>query len=305
MLNLHRMRLLVELKRRGTIGRVAEALSYSPSTVSQQLGQLEGEAGVQLLEQVGRRVQLTVAGEVLVRHAEDILQRVERTQSALAATRSGIVGDVRVATFQTAAMALIPRVLEEMGLRHPTLTLYISEIQPDSATSALQAREFDLVLGEQYPGHERPPAPGIDRQMLFDDPMRIYVSDAWKPNRERKELADFSDVPWILEPKGKPARDWAESACRAAGFEPHVQFESADLLVLARLAETGHGATLLPDLVWDGYRPQAQFVSLADKPTRQVYTAVRAGAEQRPVLVELRNVLESVSQRRMSIDEDM
>ncbi|MDI9933685.1 LysR substrate-binding domain-containing protein [Rhodococcus sp. IEGM 1354] len=301
MLNLHRMRLLVELSRRGTIGQVAEALSYSASTVSQQLGQLENEAGVPLLEQVGRRVRLTNAGELLVRHAEGILQQVERAQAALAATRSDIVGEVRVATFQTAAMTLIPRVLEEMNVRHPDLTLYLTEIQPDSATSALQAGEFDLILGEEYPGYDQPQISGIDRKMLFEDPMRIYVADKWKPNRDRKELADFADVPWILEPKGKPARDWAETACRAAGFVPRVRFESADLLVLARLAETGHGATLLPDLVWDGYRPQAQFVSIASKPARQVYTAVRTGAEARPVLVELRNILVSVSDRRIDV----
>ena len=77
-----------------------------------------------------------------------------------------------------------------------------------------------------------------------------------------------------------------------------MRFESADLMVLARLAETGHGVTLLPDLVWDGYRPQAQFVSIATKPVRKVYTAVRTGAEARPVLVELRNILVSVCDRR-------
>ncbi|BDZ54559.1 hypothetical protein GCM10025870_16320 [Agromyces marinus] len=59
MLDVRRLRLLVELAQRGTLTAVAEALSYSPSSVSQQLSQLEKEAGVPLLVQVGRRVQLT------------------------------------------------------------------------------------------------------------------------------------------------------------------------------------------------------------------------------------------------------
>ncbi|HEY3262425.1 MAG TPA: LysR family transcriptional regulator, partial [Pseudonocardiaceae bacterium] len=59
MLDLHRLRLLRELAHRGTLTAVAEALSYSPSTVSQQLSQLETEAGAVLLEHVGRRVRLT------------------------------------------------------------------------------------------------------------------------------------------------------------------------------------------------------------------------------------------------------
>jgi DNA-binding transcriptional LysR family regulator len=204
MLNLHRMRLLVELHRRGTIAEVARALSYSPSSVSQQLGQLESEAGVQLLEPVGRKVQLTSAAEILVRHAIDILERVDRAEAALAATRSDIIGDIRVATFQTAAIALIPEVLDVMEELHPALTLY---------------------------------------------------------------LTDFADVPWVLEPKGKPAREWTETTCRAAGFEPLVRFESADLLVHSQLAETGHAAALLPDLVWDARPAAAGFVTLRETPS--------------------------------------
>jgi DNA-binding transcriptional ArsR family regulator len=46
---LRRLRLLHELAQRGTIAAVAQALAYSPSTISQQLSQLEREAGVALL----------------------------------------------------------------------------------------------------------------------------------------------------------------------------------------------------------------------------------------------------------------
>ncbi|WP_205625621.1 helix-turn-helix domain-containing protein [Actinomadura atramentaria] len=63
MLDLHRLRLLRELKHRGTLAAVAEALAYSPSSISQQLSVLEREAGVRLLEPVGRRVRLTPQAE--------------------------------------------------------------------------------------------------------------------------------------------------------------------------------------------------------------------------------------------------
>ena len=49
MLDVHRLRLLRELDRRGTLAAVARALSYSPSAISQQLSQLETETGVPLL----------------------------------------------------------------------------------------------------------------------------------------------------------------------------------------------------------------------------------------------------------------
>jgi len=299
-LNLHRMRLLVELSRRGTLARVAAALSFSSSTVSQQLSQLESEAGVRLIEPVGRGVRLTAAGEILVEHADLILRQIDRAEAALAATRSEIVGEVKVATFQTAAISLIPDLLRIMGERHPALTIYLAEIQPDAGAAALLAREFDLVLGEQYPGHESPPEAGIERRPLLSDSLRLYVGPRLRAHAAKARLSEFADLPWVLEPKGKPARAWAESACRAVGFEPNVRYESADLLVHERLAETGHAVAVLPDLVWESRRPEAQLVDLPGRPVRQVYTAVRTGAESRPVLVELRDVLDKVAQRHTS-----
>jgi DNA-binding transcriptional ArsR family regulator len=62
MIDVRRLRLLLELARRGTITAVAEALAYTPSAVSQQFAALEREAGVPLLERTGRRVALTQAG---------------------------------------------------------------------------------------------------------------------------------------------------------------------------------------------------------------------------------------------------
>ena len=119
---------------------------------------------MELIEPVGRKVRLTAAGEILVRHAEQILRQLDRAEADLAATRSEITGSLKVATFQTAAIALIPDLLTIMSERHPRLTVYLTEIQPDVGTAALLAREFDLVLGEQYPGLEHPTPPRIEQR---------------------------------------------------------------------------------------------------------------------------------------------
>lgn len=62
MLDVNRLRMLVELSRRGTLAAVADALAYSKASVSQQLAALERDVGVPLLQRVGRGVQLTRRG---------------------------------------------------------------------------------------------------------------------------------------------------------------------------------------------------------------------------------------------------
>ncbi|MGH3393307.1 MAG: LysR family transcriptional regulator, partial [Streptosporangiaceae bacterium] len=84
MLDVRRLRLLRELAHRGTIAAVAQALAFTPSAVSQQLSALEREAGLPLLERSGRRVALTPAGRNLVRHAEMVLEQLERAAAELA-----------------------------------------------------------------------------------------------------------------------------------------------------------------------------------------------------------------------------
>src|SRR5262245_25181357 len=108
MFDVRRLRLLRELSVRGTIADVAAALHQSPSAVSQQLSQLEKEAGVPLLRKAGRRVQLTPQAEILVEHTAAILERLELAESDVVASLQEATGTVRIAVFQSAALALMP-----------------------------------------------------------------------------------------------------------------------------------------------------------------------------------------------------
>src|SRR4051812_40166847 len=118
MLDVQRLRLLRELERRGTLAEVARALSYSPSAISQQLSQLEAETGVRLLERVGRGVRLTEQARVLTAHTDVILERLELAEADLAASLDDVAGTLRVASFQTVLLALVPATLS----RRPNCT---------------------------------------------------------------------------------------------------------------------------------------------------------------------------------------
>src|SRR3954464_11502567 len=106
MLDLRRLRLLRELRERGTIAAVADALQFTPSAVSQQLAMLERETGVTLLERAGRGVRLTDPALLLGGRAETLLAGVARAEAALAAAGGEFRGRARVASFQSAARRL-------------------------------------------------------------------------------------------------------------------------------------------------------------------------------------------------------
>lgn len=288
MLDLHRLRLLRELKHRGTLAAVAEALSYSPSSISQQLAVLEREAGVTLLEPVGRRVRLTAQAEILVAHTEAVLERLERAEADLAASLHGITGVLRVAAFQTVALALVPDALGRLRDAHPRLRIEITQREPESALPALLARDFDLVITEEYPGDPSPRPAGVDHEELGEDEIRLAPPGP----AAGAALRDLAESPWVMEPEGTASRRWATRLCREAGFEPDVRFESTDLLLHLRLAERGHAAALLPGLVWRGGTPTVPVVRLpAEHRTRRLFTASRRGGGAHPAVRAFRAAL--------------
>jgi DNA-binding transcriptional LysR family regulator len=299
MLDLHRLRLLRELKHRGTLAAVAEALSYSPSSISQQLSVLEREAGVRLLEPVGRRVRLTAQAEILVAHTEAVLERLERAEADLAASLRDITGVLRVAAFQTAALALVPGALSALRDAHPGLRVEITQREPESALPALLARDFDVVVTEEYPGDPHPRPSGVEYEELGEDEIRLALPGTVAENTLPGNavaadvgLADLAGVPWVMEPAGTAARAWATRLCRDAGFEPDVRFESSDLLLHLRLAERGHAAALLPGLVWTDRPPTVAMAPLpAGRRVRRLFTATRRGGGAHPAVRAFRDAL--------------
>jgi len=194
MLDVRRLRLLVELSRRGTLAAVAEALSYSPSSVSQQLSLLEREAGVPLLVQVGRRVQLTPQALVLVEHGKAVLDRLEEAEAEVARSLTSVAGTVRIAVFQSAAHAVMPQALTLLADAHPGLRVEVTEREPEAGLFEVAARDFDLVVAEQYPGYARPRHPELDRVPLASDAIRLL-----RTKRHRLVICNPHFERWLLD----------------------------------------------------------------------------------------------------------
>lgn len=303
MLDVKRLRLLRELHLRGTLADVAAALQYSPSAVSQQLALLEKEVGVKLLLKVGRRVQLTPQAEILVEHTTELLETLERAEADMSASLTMVTGTVKLAVFQSAALALLPDMLTAMALSYPDVRIEMVQREPETALYETWARDFDLVVAEQYPGHAAPLHPELDRIVLTTDAIRLAIPSegvCGGMSRLRTNpisgLEDTAQLPWVMEPRGAASRHWAEQACRQAGFEPDVRFETADLQAQIRLIESGNAVGLMPDLMWTGRPPALTLIDLPGLPRRTVFTSARRASRGRPALLACREILEQTAQ---------
>jgi len=126
-MNLTRLQTFVEVARRGTFAAAADALTFTPSAVSQQMAKLEGEMGATLLLREPTGVRLTEAGRVLHEHAVGIVEAVRAAQAGLEALQAEQVKRLRIGACPIAACTVLPRALRLLRRRLPTAELLLEE----------------------------------------------------------------------------------------------------------------------------------------------------------------------------------
>lgn len=295
MLDLGRLRLLRELQSRGTVAAVAAALSYSPSTVSRQLGVLQREAGVVLFERSGRRLRLTGAAHVLAQHAEALLARMEQAESEMTAAAGTVAGIVRVAAFQTASINLVAPTLRVLAARYPALRVELAEAQPEQALEALALREVDLAVWDEYnhEPHARPSGMVVDELHLEYVRLAVPRDHAAASAHVAVRLSDLAAEPWAAGPPGSGHGRLITHVCRAyGGFTPDIRHRATDLLILLALVSSEQAITLLPDLARPDREPTVRVRDIADIPVRRrILTVMRPDSRGRPSLIAVRDAL--------------
>lgn len=287
MLDLHRLFLLRELAARETVSAVADALHYSRSAVSQQLTKLEQQVGVQLFEHVGRTLQLTDAGYMLLQHAEKLLHQMEQAEADLETTHQQVQGSIRVGIFQTAAIQLLPNVLTTLGRRHPALRVCARQVNPEQALPALELGDLDLVVGQSY-DHSPLPLAHLHNESLFRDPVRVALphTHPHAAQQGRVSLGNLANEVWVTGERGTGLGEMAIRICIAAGgFTPDIRYFSNDLTVMQSLVAAGHAIALVPELAAFDSNPDVVVRDLHPGPFgRDIFIATRPTSEQRPTL---------------------
>ncbi|MFE3720980.1 LysR family transcriptional regulator [Streptomyces cyaneofuscatus] len=284
-----KLRILRTLRDRGTVTATAEALLMTPSAVSQQLTNLAKQLGVELLEPQGRRVRLTDAAHLVLRHAEAVFAQLERADAELTGYLRGEAGEVRVGAFSTAVPALVvPAVRLLRAEDRPGPGVRVREAEAAQAYELLTAGEVDLALS--LAAHA-PTArdPRFSLFPLLADPLDVALP-AGHPLAEAPalRLADLAADRWIFGGSG-PWSEITTAACEAAGFVPEQAHSAAGWTAILALVEAGMGIALVPRMASREQRREGVVMRVleADQPRRHVVAAVRHGAESGPAVARV------------------
>ncbi|GAA3920914.1 LysR family transcriptional regulator [Actinoplanes auranticolor] len=298
-IDLRRLRLLRELRDRGTVTAVGSALHMTSSAVSQQLALLAKDVGAPLLEPHGRRVRLTDAAWLLLRHADRLFAQLELAQTELDAYVSGAAATVRVDCFTTAVPALAVPAMARLATDAPRLTLRVREADTEEALDRLLRDETDVVVG--LDGEVRADDARFTRTPLLVDPLDVILP-AGHPRAATTDLclADLAEEEWIVPPAGL-CRDIALRECALAGFTPRTAHTADSYVSVFALVRAGHGVALAPRMCGADQAPGLTVrAPRAQQPARQVSVFLRHAAVQAP---HLRPVVEAFRRAAAELEQ--
>lgn len=285
MLDVRRMQVLRAVISSGSITAAARNLGYTPSAISQQLSTLEREAGVELLERVGRGVRPTPAGSLLSEHAETLSTQLAKAEAALTELKEGRTGRLAIRYFATAGASLVPLAVAALRRDFPGVRLDLKLVEPDDSLPEIESGKADVAMIVLPSSHPR--IKGVEYVHLLDDPYRAILPKNHRLARKRVlDLGELAEDPWVgVDGLPGACRDILLDACGAAGFAPNHVVESEDYQTAQGFVAAGLGVALIPELGLGAPHPGVAIRKVRrPDPVRSIHAAVAAHAREHPAV---------------------
>lgn len=244
---LKQLNYLIALHEHKHFAKAAEACFVSQSTLSAGLMELEKLLGAQLVERTKRHVHFTELGERVVREAQNTFASVHKIGEMVEAEKEPLTGTLRLGVIPTIAPFLLPRIMPQLRLAFPKLTLQLTEGFSHIICDQLNRGELDLLL-LALPFNCGP----TTDYHLFNDPFHVAFPADKKPDMSEINTQDLKEETLLLMEDGHCLKDHALAACHLTPASGKVETMGTSLHTLVQMISGGMGVTLLPEMAMMG-----------------------------------------------------
>jgi len=234
------LRVFDAVARHLSFSRAAEELHLSQPAVSMQVKALEAQAGLALLEQVGKKVFLTDAGRVVHARASTVIRELAEADEALAALQGLTKGRLPIAVVSTAKY-FAPPLLARFLKAHPAVQLELAIDNREAVIAKLAANEVDLaIMG-------RPPADLDTVAQAFAPHPHVVIAPADHPlaGRRRIPLEDLANERFVVREPGSGTRTLLEKHFAERGLAVPVAMQMASNETIKQAVIAGLGLSFL------------------------------------------------------------
>jgi len=215
-MELRHLRLFCEIVDQRSFSVAAEYMHITQPAASLQVRSLERELGTRLLDRSGRDVTPTDAGEVLYRHARQILDLDDEARVEIMNLGELVGGRVTIGASTGPGEHLLPGLIVEFKRDHPGIDLSLRVTDSHEVIDLVLGRELELgVVGAVSGRPELAVAPFARDEIV----VVCAPSHRWAAAGE-VDLDEFLREPLIVQQQGAGIRAVVEAALRERGVKP-------------------------------------------------------------------------------------
>jgi DNA-binding transcriptional LysR family regulator len=264
-MDLRHLETLLAIDEEGSFTAAADVLSTVQSNVSEQVRQLEGELGVQLLVRSRRGAQPTECGEVVLEHARRIRRELEAMRAHLSTVLGLEVGDASFGIVGTASRWVVPALVAEMHHRAPGIRLRVVEAASERLMAEVAGAELAQAVVTEPVSH-----PNLRAEALLEEALVAVAPAGTRLPAPPVPIAALLEHGLVLPPPENPLRKEVELAATSLGLEVPVSVEVEGIRLVADLVAAGVGASILPETAVPPELATALTVKTAAIPPRRL-----------------------------------
>lgn len=243
-MELRHLRYFLAVAKHLNFTKAAEELHMAQPPLSRQIKELEEEIGVPLFERHGRRVSLSMAGEVFAERARQVLAAAGAAVVDSKRAARGEVGSVAVGFFEHIAYTLLPPLLRGFQQQYPAVTVELRWFSSSEQIDALRRGDIDLAFARSVPA-----SPDLNSVLLLREPFYIAIAkDNPLAAKRRISIKDCANLR-VINYRKDVAPDYHSvitQLCARAGFSPSPEFEMGQIYASLGLVSADFGITLVP-----------------------------------------------------------
>jgi DNA-binding transcriptional LysR family regulator len=221
--------------------RAGEEINLSQPSVSVRIHQLESELRAKLFEQLGKKVVLTDAGQLLVPYANRVIAAVDDAHHAVDELQGLERGSLRIGASTTPGMYLVPQVVARFKRSHPKIDIHLRIKDTREVEDGVLNNEFDFG----FVGGHLAAAEVSAHAWLTDELLLVVSPDHRLRNKKTVRKQDLEGESFIVRESGSATRATIVTQLQQANFELETVIEMENPESIKKAVQSGLGIAFI------------------------------------------------------------
>ncbi|MBP1989188.1 LysR family transcriptional regulator [Paenibacillus eucommiae] len=245
-MDIRQLRYFLEIAKERQITRAAKKLNMEQPPLSRQLKLMEQELGVVLFDRSGKELELTQAGLVLRREAEEIIRRLNEAVVEIKELDTGISGMLSIGSAVTCS-SLVSQQMMNFSSAYPNITYKVLEGDHTALANYLHQRSVELAI-TRLPFESKEDANQYAVRSLISDPLVAVVHESLCVASISVTLEEIAGLPLLVLKSDRTIGlyDKIMMEYRMRGLVPNVRCECSSVAITISLIMAGMGVAVMP-----------------------------------------------------------